>query len=125
MCTRFQNVPEDDEYLISLEANGLMTLLWKEVPLQIEQVLEKAAPIGSNHQHLELFIQQAVQASIPSFDDLKRMAERFENYEATIKRIARDKTAPERHSPTSRNWLWFTAGFCANFLFGYLLYRFL
>lgn len=123
MCTRFQNVPEDDEYLIILEVIGLMTLLWKEVPQEIAQVLEKATPIGSNHQHLELLIQQAVQASIPSFEDLKRMAERLENHEATLKRVTQVKTTPDQHRQIPRRWLWFVAGFSANFLFGYFLYR--
>ena len=91
MCSRFKTVPEDDEYLLMMEAVCLMTLLWKEVPHQIQEVLVKAAPANSNNEQLLLQLKKVISESIPSYEDLLRISERLESHEVALKRALDDR----------------------------------
>lgn len=86
LCQRFQNVPEDDEFLLLLEAICLNTLLWKEVPAEISNILTKATPISSNHQQLQTMIENSVQNSIPSHEDMKHTCSKLEESILLLKR---------------------------------------
>lgn len=123
MCARFQSVPEDDEYLLILESIGLMTLLMNALPQQIKEILERAAPAGSNNQQIEALVKRAVSGSIPSYDDLKRATERLENHETALKRLLNNQgNTSKKDIFKDKRWLWFVAGFLTNFLVGYGLY---
>jgi len=101
MVARFQSVPEDDEYLQILEAIGFMALLLKEVPAEIAQLLEGASPIQETQLGLCKLVKEAVTESIPSYDDLKRIADRYENHELAIKQLLHGQSQrkqQDRHS---------------------------
>ena len=76
---RCKTVPEDDEYLLVLEAIGFMTLLWCEVPNRIQDVLSGASPLGADHggqvEYLVQEMRHAINASIdtPSHEDLRQL----------------------------------------------------
>jgi len=101
MVARFQSVPEDDEYLQILEAIGFMTLLLKEVPAEIAQLLEGASPIQETHLGLCKLVKEAVTESIPSYEDLKRMADRFENHELGLKQLLQSQSQKKRQGQHS------------------------
>ena len=120
MCTRFQNVPEDDEYLQILEAIGLMSLLWKEVPEQIKTIIEGASPVEStNYQHLEKCIREAVNQSIPSHEDLRSFSAQLENHETTLKRLSRSQSGQEANP--KGQWKWFVSGVLVSLILTYLI----
>jgi len=121
LCAQFQNVPEDDEYLQILEAIGLMTLLWKEVPHDIAQTLDKASPLKANHQQLATFINQAVAQSIPSYEDLKLISERLETHELTLKRLLTSENAKHSRPP---DYLLYVTLFVAGFIFNKFVFAF-
>ena len=125
MSARFKNVPEDDEYLQMLEAIGLMTLLWREVPEQIEQLLDKASPVGANHQQLRALIAESVTQSIPTYDDLKRSTERLENLELSLKRLlgAINQSPQPKPRIGIAGISLFATGFILNELIAFMLYR--
>ena len=85
LVARFQSVPDDDEFLLILEAIGFMTLLYKEVPDEIARILAGANPINETHEGLAKLVKEAVCESIPSYEDLKRISECFENHELALK----------------------------------------
>ena len=85
LVARFQSVPDDDEFLLILEAIGFMTLLYKEVPDEIAKILTGANPINETHEGLSKLLKEAVSESIPSYEDLKLISERFENHELALK----------------------------------------
>ena len=87
MVARFQSVPDDDEFLQILEAIGFMTLLYKEVPSDIARILAGANPVNETHEGLSQLVKESVIESIPSYEDLKRMSERFENHELALKQL--------------------------------------
>lgn len=86
MATRFQDVPQDDEYLQILEAIGFMTLLWKEVPGEVKAVLAGANPISDTCESTATHIRDAVIQAIPSYEDLKQITNRLEAHELALKK---------------------------------------
>lgn len=44
MVSRLDDMPQDDEILLIMEGMGLMTLLWREVPEEIDSILKQAKP---------------------------------------------------------------------------------
>ncbi len=91
LSSRFRNVPEDDEYLQILEAIGFMTLLWNEVPNEIDTLLKKASPVDTTQQQLKTMITDTVKSAVPSYEDLRVVCERLEQHELVLKRITSDK----------------------------------
>lgn len=65
MAASFQSVPEDDEYLQILEAIGFMTLLWKEVPEEVQKILEGANPVTDTCHSVAGQVREAVVEAIP------------------------------------------------------------
>ena len=99
LIARFQSVPDDDEFLLILEAIGFMTLLYKEVPDEIAKILAGANPINETHEGLSKLLKEAVAESIPSYDDLKRISERFENHELALKQTLQALVVPSKNRP--------------------------
>ena len=91
MAARFNSVPDDDEFLHILEAIGFVTLILREVPSEIAKVLEGVKPVQESQQGLSKLLKEAVAESIPSYDDLKRIAERFENHDLTLSEALRSQ----------------------------------
>lgn len=80
LIATFKQVPEDDEYLLTLEAIGFMTLLWQDVPKQITEILAGAQPAKApTNENLSKCVQQAVKEAItlPSHEDLRRLVEQL------------------------------------------------
>jgi hypothetical protein len=92
MVVRFRSVPEDDEFLQILEAIGFISLVLKEVPMELQRILEGAGPIQESQQGLCNLIKEAVSESIPSYEDLKRMTERLENHEIALAQLLRGES---------------------------------
>jgi len=100
LVARFQSVPDDDEFLLILEAIGFMTLLYKEVPDEITKILAGANPINETHEGLSKLVKEAVSESIPSYDDLKRISERLENHELALKQTLQALVVPSKNRPS-------------------------
>ncbi|MBB5353851.1 hypothetical protein HNR46_004115 [Haloferula luteola] len=96
MAARFRSVPEDDEYLQMLEAVGLMTLLWKEVPREIRRILAGATPAEGSQEGLAELLKDAVRESVPSYDDLKQIVQRLEAHEQLLMRATRGTQPQQR-----------------------------
>ncbi|MBK1884406.1 hypothetical protein JIN85_18460 [Luteolibacter pohnpeiensis] len=111
MAARFRNVPEDDEYLQVLEAIGFMTLLWKEVPEKIQRTLAGASPtLGCSEQFISI-MRDAVTSAIPSYEDLKQIAQRLEAHEQLLARMARHTSTSDKPEHTKRaSILWVGVG---------------
>lgn len=86
LVTKFQQVPDDDEYLQLLEAVGFMTLLWKEVPSEITTILEKANPISETCHTVSRHVREAVIEAIPSYEDLRSIVSQLNEHELALKR---------------------------------------
>ncbi|MCB1099441.1 MAG: hypothetical protein KDN22_27975 [Verrucomicrobiae bacterium] len=105
LIATLRKVPEDDEILLIIEAIGFMTLLWKEIPVQIEQILAAADGPGRNENcnaYLLAELRQTVQQSlnVPTYADMRQLAARWEQqqgvFEASISRVLkRLEQAPE------------------------------
>lgn len=113
MAARFRSVPEDDEYLQILEAIGLMTLLWREVPQEIQQVLEKANPVTETCQGVAGKVRDAVLEAIPSYEDLRKITQRLEAHELALKNTLATPVKTE-HMP----WFWIPAIFVLGVIAG-------
>ena len=119
LVAHFKNVPDDDEYLQMLEAIGLMTLLWKEVPNEIRSILEKANPVTETCQSIAQQAHEALTEAIPSYKDLKLISKRLEEHEIALKRMIHSEVKPANKSPKITTALVFgflgaMAGFCAH-----------
>ncbi|MFT6238012.1 MAG: hypothetical protein ACJAQT_000081 [Akkermansiaceae bacterium] len=98
MAASFQSVPEDDEYLQILEAISFMTLLWKEVPGEVQKILEGANPVTETCHSVGEKVREAVIEAIPSYDDLKRISQRLESHELALKNtLSRNVPQPTLH----------------------------
>ena len=100
LVARFQSVPNDDEFLLILEAIGFMTLLYKEVPDEIAKILAGANPTNETHEGLSKLVKEAVCESIPSYEDLKRISECFENHELALKQALQSQ---KKSNPSQNN----------------------
>lgn len=98
LCTRFESVPEDDEYLQILEAIGFMTLLWKEVPGEVSAILEGANPVSETCHSVAAKVREAVIESIPSYDDLRTISQRLESHELALKNTLSRQNTSMAHS---------------------------
>ena len=85
MATRFQTVPQDDEYLQILEAIGFMTLLWKEVPGEVKAVLAGDNPVTETCEGVASQIKDAVVEAIPSYEDLRQITRQLETHQMALK----------------------------------------
>ena len=124
MITRLRNVPEDDEYLLILEAIGFMTLIWHEVPNQVQTVLASGAPSDANTNNAFLVseIRKAVKAelNVPTYTDMRQIAARFEEQHGILKNTTAqllnrfEKLSPAPTKPISSTCahplLWLIAG---------------
>lgn len=86
---RFRNVPEDDEYLQVIEAIGFMTLVWTKVPNQVHSILEGCKPAAISVDFFRGQLREILAENIPSFDDLRQLAQ-------TVKNL---QTIQARHTP--------------------------
>ena len=105
MIAQFKTVPDDDEYLQILLAIGFMTMLWKEVPNEIREILEGANPITDTCHSVAKQVREAVIDAIPSYDDLILITKRLEEHELSLRRTA----TPNNRSSTARPILVFIA----------------
>lgn len=122
MIARFRSVPEDDEYLQVLEAIGFMTLIWREVPKDIQRVLEGANPVSETCQSVAGTIRDAVVEAIPSYEDLKTIVQRLEAHELALKNTL---TAPEKAGCAGSSWLWMLPSFAMGLLAGFMAHDYL
>jgi len=95
MVVRFRSVPDDDEFLQILEAIGFISLVLKEIPMELQRILEGASPIQESQIGLCNLIKEAISDSIPSYEDLKRMAERLESHDIALAQMLRGE-APSK-----------------------------
>jgi len=117
MIASFQNVPEDDEYLLILEAIGFMTLIWQKVPQEVSQILEGANPITETRQELALCVNKAVHEAIPSHDDLRQITQSLEQHSLSLKQaIAISHKIKSSSSSAINLLLAFLLGICACFI---------
>tara|TARA_R110002049_G_scaffold7179_9_gene42637 strand:- start:6 stop:656 length:651 start_codon:yes stop_codon:yes gene_type:complete len=79
LATKLRDVPEDDEYLVILEAMGFMSLILREIPERVREVLSSASPASNlvaqdTVGHVARRIVEGVveHLSQPTFQDLKR-----------------------------------------------------
>ena len=89
LAVRFRSVPEDDEFLLILEAIGFYSLILKEVPTELSRLMEGASPVQESQQGLCQLVKKAVSETIPSYEDLKRMTERLENHDIALAQMLR------------------------------------
>lgn len=89
LAVRFRSVPEDDEFLLILEAIGFFSLILKEIPGELAKLLEGTSPVQESQQGLCQLVKQAVSETIPSYEDLKRMTERLENHDIALAQMLR------------------------------------
>ena len=92
MAVRFRSVPDDDEFLQILEAIGFISMVLKEVPKELQRILEGASPIQESQRGLCKVIKEAISESIPSYDDLKRITERLESHEIALAQMLRGES---------------------------------
>lgn len=119
MVARFQSVPDDDEFLLILEAIGFMTLLYKEVPDEIAKILTGVTPLHATNEGLSQLVRESVTESIPSYEDLKRAAERFENHELSLKQFL--QSSKTSHADNQNSIFLFCAIFILGMIIGYNL----
>ena len=105
LAVRFQSVPEDDEFLLILEAIGFFSLILKEIPTELSKLLEGASPIQESHQGLCQLVKQAVSETIPSYEDLKRMTERLENHDIALAQMLRGDSPTRSKSKSGSHLL--------------------
>ena len=117
MISRLRNVPDDDEYLLILEAIGFMTLVWKEVPREVERILAGAESPAESSAFLVAEIKEAVRESltVPTYRDLRELAAQLEEQIGILRSGAhrRDETemaSTERSRSTGWGLVWFVAG---------------
>lgn len=91
MVTQFKSVPDDDEYLQILNGIGFMTLIWKEIPNEIQSILENSNPITDTCHSVGKQVREAVIEAIPSYEDLKLICKRLEEHEMSLKRSASNR----------------------------------
>lgn len=99
VVAKFRNVPQDDEYLLVLEAIGFMTLLWKAVPKEIQAILENANPVTGTSAEVAKVVGEAVTQAIPSQQDLRTIAQSLREHETALRNLSRVATASSDHSP--------------------------
>jgi len=119
MVVQLRNVPDDDEYLQILEAIGFMTLLWKEVPQQIEKTLEKASPVTETVQGVSSIVRDTVVEAIPSYDDLKAISQRLEAHELALKNTLRTSA---KSKGVGLRWPWIFSVFNLGLIVGYIIH---
>ncbi len=122
MIARFKSVPDDDEYLQIINAVGLMTLLWKEVPNEIRKVLEGANPISDTCHSVARQVREAVTDAIPSCEDLVLVSKRLEEHELALKRLlaSNKKTQPGSSNVIGRFLFTVSGTLLGLFLYQYL-----
>lgn len=113
IALKFRNLPEEDEFLQVLEAIGLMTLLWSQIPREIHSILEGAKPAQPNMEFVNTQIRSAIQENIPSFGDLRQISQSLQNQQAVLKRHFQ---SPVRSSSPKGRWQHFLLGLFAGLL---------
>lgn len=103
---RCRNIPEDDEYLLVLEAIGFMTLIWDRVPTQVHSILEGAKPASLSTEYLRAQIRESIAESIPSFEDLRQISQSLKQQQAIQNRKTIRNTAEPVPESKSR-WIFF------------------
>ena len=89
MATRLKNAPEDDEFLMVIEAMGFMTLLWQEVPNKVREVITSASDtndIESNAflaSELKAVVVEAI--NVPTYTDMRELAGKWEEQHGMFK----------------------------------------
>ena len=122
MVSRFRSVPEDDEYLQVLEAIGFMTLLWREVPQDIQRILERADPEAATGHSVAGIVRDAVAQSIPSYEDLKAITQHLEAHELALKNTL---SAIPQSRQSGGSWFWVLTVFAAGLTAGFMAHDFL
>jgi len=108
MAARFRSVPEDDEYLQMLEAIGFMTLLWKEVPEDIQRIIAGASPASANTENIAGILCNTVRDAIPSYEDLRQIVQRLESHEQILVRAGRVPSPAGSQRPSALRCTLFT-----------------
>lgn len=119
VALRFRDIPEEDEFLQVLEAIGLMTLVWKEIPQEIHSILEGAKPIQPNAEFLSSTIRSIIRESIPSFEDLRQITQSLNQQQVALKRHLHHP--PQGSTPsTGGKWRYFVSGMLIGLLIAVL-----
>jgi hypothetical protein len=119
IALKFRNIPEEDEFLQVLEGIGLMTLVWSRIPQEIHAILEAVKPTHPNADFLNAQIRSTIQASIPSFEDLRQVSQSLQQQQTALIRF--QNSSPSSHaSPTRSGWIFF-AGMLAGLLAAILI----
>ena len=93
LMATLQNAPEDDEYLLILEAIGFMTLIWQEVPEQVRATIASATRPGSHSDsasYLVTELRHAVKEAldVPSYSDMRQLAAKWDEQHGIFKAAA-------------------------------------
>lgn len=120
VALRFRDIPEEDEFLQVLEAIGLMTLVWKEIPQEIHSILEGAKPIQPNAEFLNSTIRSTIRESIPSFEDLRQISQSLNQQQVALKRHMLQPPSGSIPSVGER-WRYFVSGVFVGLLIAVLL----
>ncbi len=123
MIASFKNVPEDDEYLMILEAIGFMTLIWNQVPEEVSNILDGVNPITETRQELSKCVHKAVQEAVPSHQDLRQIVQSLEEHKLSLKQAIGSTHSSKSHFSSSLTVsLAFLLGICSCFIAIYFFY---
>ena len=117
--------PEDDEYLLILEAIGFMTLIWREVPTHVQNILAASEEPGrgaSTNAYLIKELRVAVKEAIdvPSYADIRQIASSFEEQQIILRNtLTRLQNDLDQRSPAKRHPSWLCP--ILSFLLGIIL----
>ena len=107
VMTRLREVPEDDEYLLILEAIGFSSLILREIPQQVKEVLAAADTVDSNASSEYLLrqireeLREAIQ--IPSYHDLKKQLDRLSQVRAGLYEDIRALSSKLKELPSKQS----------------------
>ena len=86
---RLRNIPEEDEFLLILEAIGFMTLIWSEIPGKIKDILSGAGSGEVPHENIEYLLRELRKSinealDLPSYGDLRQMVHELREQQAAF-----------------------------------------
>ena len=97
IVARLKDVPEDDEYLLVLEAIGFISLILKEIPDRVKDVLAASAPAdegganGSSEYLLRRISEEIPKAvQLPNLEDLRLLFHEFATANASLREDIRN-----------------------------------
>ncbi len=108
LAARLQTLPEDDEILMVIEAMGFMSLILRNIPEQIHQIITAASSTGAPDTNAYLIseLKQTVTEAIniPAYADMRQLAARWEEQHGLFKTSIHQLTqnlSPSRNSTSA------------------------